>query len=104
IQVSILGQGTLPKASSITLNQRLLPEDNYLWVEMDGWVKFAGVDRDIAFLELSDGQIQIQVRALRWSPALLQNIRNSPVRVTGVCEGVYDRNGVLVPGLIWVSS
>jgi signal transduction histidine kinase len=103
-RVTVLGKGKLPKAGFITLNERMLPADNYRWVEAEGRVKFIGLEGDVAFLELSDGQAQIQVRARHWNPELSRDIRRVPIRVEGVCEGVYDRNGVLVPGLIWVST
>src|ERR1017187_2628768 len=31
-------------------------------------------------------------------------MHNVPVRVEGVCEGVYDKNESLTPGVIWVSG
>jgi signal transduction histidine kinase len=104
VRVNILGQGELPKAGAITLNQQLPAQDNFRWVEAEGQVRFAGTDGEMAYLELSDGQAQVQVHLSHWNPELSPLIRNSRVRVEGVCEGVYDRNGILVPGLIWASA
>ena len=33
-----------------------------------------------------------------------RRISNVPIRVEGVCEGVYDQKGTMVPGLIWASA
>ncbi len=104
VRASIHGPGQLPKPDRIALNQQLLAKDNYRWVEVEGLVKFTGADGDVAFLELSDGQAQAQVRALHWSPEMSRRISNVPVRIEGVCEGVYDQKGTMAPGLIWVSA
>src|SRR6185312_7756272 len=34
----------------------------------------------------------------------MRRFQNATVRVAGVCEGVYDQKGVLVPGLIWAAQ
>ena len=104
VRVNIHGPGQLPNAERIALNQRLSPENNYRWVQVEGAVKFAGANGGVAFLELSDGQAQVQVRGLHWSPELLKRIGNALVRVQGVCEGAYDQKETLVPGLIWASG
>jgi len=93
-----------PKPLSITLNQQLRPEEKFSWVEAQGEVTFAGEDERGGFLELSDDEAQIQVRVLCSDSEVLRGIRNSIVRVKGVCEAVYDLKNVLVPGSIWVSE
>src|SRR6185312_1890478 len=52
----------------------------------------------------SDDEAQVQVRVLCSDSEALRGIRNCIVRVTGVCEPVYDLKNVLVPGSIWVSQ
>lgn len=93
-----------PKPLSITLNQQLRPEEKFSWVEAQGEVTFAGEDERGGFLELSDDEAQVQVRVLCSDSEVLRGIRNSVVRVTGVCEAVYDAKNVLVPGSIWVAQ
>src|SRR5436189_1786703 len=102
--VTILGPGRLPPASFVSLNRSLSAEDNYRWVWVQGQVKFAGVDGSVAFLEVTDGSAQIQIRTLHWTPELARGARDRLVRVEGMCEGMYDRNGTLVPGVIWASA
>jgi signal transduction histidine kinase len=104
VHASVLGPGQLPKPEPIKLDEPWRPETNYRWVEVEGRVKFTAADEEGAFLELSDGHAQVHVRVPHWSPELSQQIRRTPVRVQGVCEGVYDEKGVLAPGLIWANS
>ena len=103
IGIEIHGRGELPTPGRIALNQELPQEENYRWVQVEGVVKFMAADGDTAFLELSDGQSLIQVRALHWSLRMLGNLTNVAVRVEGVCERVYDQK-LMVPGLIWASA
>jgi signal transduction histidine kinase len=100
----VLGPGQLPKPDPIKLDEPWRPENNYRWVQVEGRVKFTAADEEGAFLELSDGRAQVRVRVPHWTPELSQEIRNTPIRVQGVCEGVYDEKGVLEPGLIWANS
>jgi hypothetical protein len=51
---------------------------------------------------LSDGEAQLQVRVYADDPETVRRLRNAIVRVTGVCEGIFNRKGELVPGLVWV--
>jgi len=107
VRASIQGQGELPKPDRIAMNQPLPAESNYRWVEAEGVVKFKATEENTACLELSDGSALVEVRANHWSreksKQLIQS-SNVIVRVEGVCEGVYDQNERLMPGLIWASA
>jgi hypothetical protein len=104
VRMSSSGPGELPKPDRLALNQRLLAEDNYRWVQAEGVVKFTGADGGVAFFELSDGQALVQVRALHWSSEMSRRIGKAPIRVEGVCEGVFDQKKLLTPGLIWATA
>jgi signal transduction histidine kinase len=107
VGIRIHGQGNLPKPAPIALNQPLPAEDNYRWVQAEGVVTFKAVVEDTAALELSDGQAQVQVRVKQWGEEISRQLKQSSnlvVRVEGVCEGVYDENGTLIPGQIWASA
>jgi signal transduction histidine kinase len=104
MRVSHSGENELPAPTSIVLSQRLAPEQNYRWIQVEGAVTFVGADGDVPFFELSDGQSIVQVSVSRWSEELSKRIRQGRVRVEGVYEGVPDLNGVLMPGVIWVPS
>ena len=104
VRVKAKGPGPLPKPDRLTLNQAWGAENNFRWVEAEGMIKFIGEENGVVSFELSQGQAQVQVRASCWHPAISNFDRNVPVRVQGVCEGRYDQNGALVPGLIWAST
>lgn len=104
LKVTSRAQAALPKPVTIALNQQLRPEEKFGWVEAQGEVTFAGEDAHGGFIELSDDEAQVQVRVLCSDAETLRGIRNSIVRVRGVCEPVYDLKNSLVPGSIWVSE
>ena len=107
VQVHVRGQGELPKPDPIVLNRPLRAENNYRWVRAEGVVKFKATDGNVAHLELSDGRALVEVRVGHWSPELskqLKQLSNGVVRIDGVCEGVYDQNETMIPGLIWASA
>jgi len=107
VGIYIHGPGNLPKPVPIAMNQPLPVERNYRWVQVEGVVTFKAVAENTATLELSDGQSQVQVRVKPWNEEMLGQLKQSSnlvVRVDGVCEGVYDENGTLMPGLIWASA
>ena len=103
----INGAGELPRPESLATNQPWKAEDNYHWVSVDGVVRFQSAENGSSKLELFTGRSLIQVRALHWSNALsekIQQLTNKLIRVEGVCEGIQDPNGAIVPGLIWASA
>jgi signal transduction histidine kinase len=104
VNVNIHGRADFPKAERIPPDQRLSSESNYRWIAVEGAVKFSAANGHDVSLELFDGQRLIQVRALHDSPEKLKKMTNVTVRVEGVCEGIYDQAGTLVPGLIWASA
>jgi len=100
-EVKILGSAQLPEPKKLSLGKSLGLEDNYRWVEVEGYVTFVGLDESLAFLEISVGQGKALVRVPNATKELIRAIRDRAVRVNGVCEGVYDQNRILVPGIIW---
>ncbi len=107
VQVHVHGQGKLPKPDPIVLNRQLRVENNYRWVRAEGVVKFKATVGNTAQLELSDGRALVEVHVEHWSPEMSRQLRqlsNAVVRIEGVCEGVYDQNETMTPGLIWASA
>jgi signal transduction histidine kinase len=103
-QISVLGPGDFPGPEPITLNQQWKPQFNYRWVQVEGVVKFAGMNESGALLEISEGTRQAQIHAPNCSQEKLRRLREAHVQVQGVCEGSCDPNGVLVPGVIWAPA
>lgn len=107
VSLHIHGTGELPEPDDLALNQPWKPEDNYRWVSLEGTVRFQATDSDVPQLEVFTGRTLIQVRALRWNRDIsrrMQRLTNAFVRVEGVCEGIQDPNGTMMPGLIWASA
>lgn len=101
LRVDVLGSGKMPEPRRIGLGQALPVADNFCWVETEGLAKFVGVDGNSVSIDLSDGASVIPVRALHCTPDLSGRMRDSLVRVQGVCEAGYDQSGTLVPCSIW---
>jgi signal transduction histidine kinase len=107
VAVHVHGKGELPEPDNLASDQPWKAEDNYRWVSVEGMVRFRATDSDVPQLEVFTGRTLIQVRALRWSRDMsrrIQQLTNAFVRVEGVCEGIHDPNGTVVPGLIWASA
>jgi len=106
VSLHINGAGQLPKPESLALDRPWKAEDNYRWVSVDGIVRFQSTDGDTDRLEVFTGHSLIQVRALRQGRELAktQPLTNAVIRVEGVCEGIRDPNGTMMPGLIWAPA
>jgi signal transduction histidine kinase len=103
LRISDRRAAQLPRPRGISFDPKWIEENNYCWVEIEAMVTFAGEDGEQALLTLPDGKSQLQARALHGTP-LSRLARNTAVRVQGVCEGIYDENGALTPGVIWITS
>jgi signal transduction histidine kinase len=97
-------RGKLPQPTRVSFASQWMSTNNYRWVEAVGVVTFVGASGDDAFLELADSKAQVQLRTAPDQRALAQLTRNVPVRVHGVCEGIFDESGGRVPGWIWVAA
>jgi signal transduction histidine kinase len=107
VGVHVHGPGRMPQPAAIGLGDRLTTTNNYRWVVTEGVAKFSVLSGAGALLELFNGQDRIQVHAAYWDPEKsrqLEQLTNAVVRVEGVCEGVFDLKGTLVPGAIWASA
>ena len=103
-ELAVLSPESWPERRHVDLGQRLPLEDNYRWVEAEGAVSFMGSDGATASLELTAGQNRTLVRVTRWNGSLPRGPQHWYARVKGVCEGVYNAIGQLVPGFIWVPT
>ncbi len=102
IGARVLGRGPLPQAEPFVLGQPWPADKNYHWMTTEGSVKFVGSREDAVWFELAGEQAQVQVRAPRLETSFLRRMQNARVRVEGVCEGLYDKNKNLVPGVVWI--
>jgi signal transduction histidine kinase len=107
VSLQLHGPGQLPKPERITLSEPLTAASNYRWVVLEGVAKFTAAEGNVAFLEVFDGKERVQVRASHWNRekfCQLEQLTNATVRVEGVCEGVFDPKGTMMPGLIWAPA
>ncbi len=107
VSLHLHGPGHLPKPERIRLSEPLTTPNNYRWVVVEGIAKFTAAEGNVGLLEVSDGRERVQVHAANWSEERsrqLGRLTNEIVRVEGVCEGVFDLKGTMVPGLIWASA
>lgn len=96
-------RGELPKPVRLSFDSPWMATNNYRWVKTAGVITFVAASGDNAFLEVADSKEQVQLRAMPGDPTLSQLTRNAPVRVQGVCEGVFDEKETCVPGWIWIA-
>jgi signal transduction histidine kinase len=99
-----LGGVALPAPEPISLSRPLPPERNFRWARAEGVLRFHAATEDGGFLELADGASVVQVHVTHEDPVLSGARTNAAVRVEGVCEGIPDGTGTLMPGLLWVSA
>jgi signal transduction histidine kinase len=107
VSLRVRAPGELPRPDPLALNRPWTAEDNYRWVFIEGTVRFQAINGNVAHLEVFTGGTMIQIRALNWNQDLLktmQKLTNAFVRIEGVCEGIHDPTGTMMPGLIWASA
>ncbi len=107
VSVQVHGPAELPSPESLAVNRPWSPAENYRWTSVEGMVRFRSNEGNFTRLEVFTGRTLVQVRALHWTDTLsksMQQTTNRFVRVEGVCEGISDANGNMVPGLIWASA
>ena len=94
----------LPTPEPISLNQALPDEQNFRWVQVAGIVRFHAATERGRVLEVSDGRAVVQVHVAHEDSLPADPLLNAAIRVEGVCEGIRDSTGGVVPGLIWASA
>jgi len=96
-----LGPEVPAAPNPMALEQSLKPGEDLQWVQVEGQVGFvARVDARLVF-ELEDGDHSVSVHVLQPESAGRQQQPAGRVRVHGLGEGVLDRNGKHVLGILW---
>lgn len=91
----------LPEPMPVEAGQSLKPEQNFRRVEVEGRLGFFSQKDRLTELELTEGQVHVCVHVLG---DMALPLKNSLVRVRGVCEASRDSNNGLVIGNIWVND
>src|SRR5262249_7919677 len=97
-------KGKLPKPVRIPAEEAPGPEENFRWVEVDGYARHAGRAGRELDLEVKDGRAHIRVQVEGNVTGPFSFPENSLVRVRGVYESVAGPNKELPAGILWVNG
>lgn len=104
LRLETIGQVELPKPHQLIIGQTLSESGRYQWVEVEGKITFVGERKDGWDLELTSETGRLKLKVANGSGLSAEQLLNSRVRVTGVCQSVYDAEGEKVGGTLLVSD
>jgi signal transduction histidine kinase len=104
LRLETIGRIELPKPRRVTIGQTLSESGDYQWVEVEGKVTFVSERKDGWDLELTSETGRLKLKVADGSGLSVGRLLNSRVRVTGVCQSVYDAEGEQVGGSLLVSD
>ena len=104
LKLTTIGRTELPKPARMIVGQMLSESGDYQWVEVEGKVTFVSERKDGWDLELSSETGRLKLKLADGSGLSADRLLNSRVRVTGVCQSVYDAEGEKVGGILLVSD
>ena len=104
LRLETVGPIELPKPRPMIIGQTLSESGDYQWVEVEGKVTFISERKDGWDLELTSETGRLKLKVADGSGLSADRLLNSRVRVTGVCQSVYDAEGEKVGGILLVSD
>jgi signal transduction histidine kinase len=104
LQLVTIGRTELPKPARRSIGQILSESGDYQRVEVEGKVTFVSERKDGWDLELSSETGRLRLKVADGSGLSAARLLNNRVRVTGVCQSVYDAEGEKVGGILLVSD
>src|SRR5579859_1930550 len=104
LRLETIGRIELPEPHQMIIGQTLSESGGYQWVEVEGKVTFVGERKDGWDLELTSETGRLKLKVADGSGLSADQLSNSRVRVTGVCQSVYDAEGEKVGGILLVSD
>ncbi|MGA9777099.1 MAG: ATP-binding protein [Verrucomicrobiia bacterium] len=104
LRLETIGQIALPRPRQMIIGQTLSESGGYQWVEVEGKVTFVSERKDGWDLELTSETGRLKLKVADGSGLSVDQLLNSRVRVTGVCQSVYDAEGEKVGGILLVSD
>jgi signal transduction histidine kinase len=104
LQLETIGRTELPKPRKMIIGQILSESGDYQRIEVEGKVTFVSERQDGWDLELASETGRLKVKLADGSGLSADRLLNNRVRVTGVCQSVFDADGDKVGGVLLVSD
>jgi signal transduction histidine kinase len=104
LQLTTIGRSELPKPRRMIIGQILSESGDYQRIEVEGKVTFVSERQDGWDLELTSETGRLKLKLADGSGLSADRLLNNRVRVTGVCQSVYDAEGEKVGGILLVSD
>jgi signal transduction histidine kinase len=104
LRLEMIGRTELPKPSRMIIGQTLSESGDYQRIEVEGKVAFVSERKDGWDLELISETGRLKLKVADGSGMSAERLLNNRVRVTGVCQSVYDAEGEKVGGILLVSG
>ena len=103
-EMVVVGQGGLPTAGKITLDQKFAEGADNRWGKVDGKVTSAREGPNGLRFELSSGVSNVRMEVAGLSGAAAEGLVGQWVRATGFCESGFAPDGQKVPTALLVPS
>jgi signal transduction histidine kinase len=103
-RVETIGAVELPQPRKMSIGQALSEDGDYQWIEVEGKVVFVSGRKDGWDLELTSETGRLKLEVADGSGLSADWLLNRRVRVTGVCQNVYDAEGEKIGGVLLVSD
>lgn len=104
LQLVTIGQTELPEPRKMIVGQTLSESGDYQRIEVEGIVTFVSERKGGWDLELTSETGRLKLKLANGSGLSADQLLNNRVRVTGVCQSVYDAEGDKVGGILLVSD
>lgn len=104
LQLTVVGQSTLPKPQFLLVGQSMRRGEDGRWGEVEGRVTFINEEPDGLTLELSTETSRVHVEIADGSDLPAALLLNHRIRATGFCQSVHTLDGREILGALLVPS
>jgi len=104
LRLETIGRIALPEPRQMIIGQTLSESGDYQRVEVEGIITFVSERKDGWDLEITSDTGRLKLKVADGSGLSAGRLLNSRVRVTGVCQSVYNAEGERVGGVLLVSD
>ena len=103
-RIQILGQGVLPVARRVSIEEISSGGQDSQWVEGEGVVHAAAVEGKLLAMDVFMGGGRIQVRVLKFPPQTVEGLVGSRLRFRGACGATFNHKRQLTRLLAYVQD